>query len=1114
MPQDSTSPIANRQSHPQVTLPQAPIGPASVPVDTTLGQPTPSKPGPSRARPPEGPAPAQKPAQRNVSSTPAGPQRGAGSIDRATKALGREIDRTLSELARAKSPRAVASALKSLAKANEKALAKGADPARLQACTKKAIALLGTEDLGKLMRGLDGAAVVGAQDSLADHAPALWQLMTIGRVATDQVQEDALGKLDAAVGEALLGSIRGGAAFDIPIASARISNVFRHAEQSLGGLVAQGVLPLAPHQLRERADETVLSALANEPEAQHKLLICMSSADLHRLAAAAQRLQPHALADPLAGAIAERGAFLASMTEDACKEFLSQAPSAADVLPRDGKPPRLDEFLHRLGELEAHCARSGTQVPESVPHQMKRVHVQVAAALAAGREQLVRARPAELRRIDEAAQRLGVGEDVLLPLRTAAANRNAHLQLECLGALERTLSGIRARDPAATLRQLTQLEALTHDFADVSTAMGRRTPGDRSDIANKEIMRILPRFTTELLTDALEQLQGSFGRTLLATLLQASDDDRSPPEALARLTLVASQLEQLPEQIAARLNHDELAEGRSIFEPRHTEESPIFEPRLAEIPQRRTNAGPPPLEMRQAVQQVMGVAAPEHDNGTRRGVVNDVFRQTFETVLAEPPAAMETTSKKLPSGLEVSHGFFEDAKRRFDFRLPDGSPLIDHEKDFEGWNNLQVDEVVERIDAGAQRLLALYGGDRQVMFVATSRASQSSTAPLQLGAGAVSASGQPAQGNPARLPDGTHGYPFNKHWSSAESKSITFLVGAQGRPQLLVDYRHRGGALEPSNGSPRVYLDPQASSVRMRAHVEYPGPVGQLRALGVPTYEVHLVRHDFQKPYPPPTMQTLFAGDGFDEDGARRELEAHAVARGRGGIVPTVMAIDVFHAEATLEAAEAVVVANQPQAERGEKMRVAHGVVDQVTRQRGPALLACFDKALNEQVGTIRHRYPGDKEALRARPDWPRHMEPPETYDALLTSGSAEAIKAYHAFLRAPTQCPEFVEFSEALEVLRKSPDIAGARALYERWVKPEPTGATSFGAPGQPLPQHELRLNLRADTTQAVLDAIDRVANTPLDADLFGEARGELGAIVDSDLAPAFIADVVAGRA
>ena len=1106
MPNDSTSPISIRHSGTPVALPQEPIGPASGPAATSLGQPSAARPGPSRARSPEGPASARDPAKRNVSSMPAGPLRSAGSADRATKALHREIDRTLSALAVAKSPRAVASALKSLAKAQEKAAARGGTATQAQvridqgiARIEHGIAKLGAGDLGKLLHTLQGKVVGEAQALLGEDGAAVRLLSTIEHFVVAKGQEDAARTLHAEVGAALLASLRSSGTFDLHAAAREISNTFRLAEQSLARLSPQGLGRLSLRELHDHAEAAVLNALAGLSHGdQGTLMACMSSADLHRLAATAARLRPHVLEARVTQAISQRTDHLHSMMLEACEAFLSQDASATHVLPHDGHPPRIDTVLQRLPELEAHCALAGIPVPESVTHQLDRVRAHVAAALSTASGALLAARPAELRHVGEVARRLDMGEGSLRPLRAAATTWHGYLAKECSGLLRQTLTALRDGDPADALHRLAQLEAVTHELVDASLAMGDADARDRGAIANDMFPRILQAMEPELLAAAEKQLQGAFGCDLLATLYQASTDDRSPPEALARLMLVTNQLEQLPERIATTLRGDQPAKPGNPMLGR------------AEIPRREPQAGPLPLQMRQAVEHVLGVAAPEHGDDTRRGMVNEFFKRRFETVLAEPATVRETTPVRLPSGLEVSRGFFGDAQRRFDFRLPDGSPLIDYEKDLENWNMLSPDEITQRIDAGANRLLELYGGDAQTVLVATSRAFQSSTAPLQAGAAAVSLPGEPGDGNPARLADGTHGYAFNKHWSSAESTSITFLAGATGRPQLLVDLRHRGGALEPSNGGPRVYLDPQASSMRLRAHVEFPGPIGELRALGVPTYEAHLVPHAFQKPYPPPTMRTLFAKDSFDEDAARRELEAHAATRGRGGVVPTVMAIDAFSAAPTLEAAEAVLAANRPQAERGGKIQAARGVVERVTREQGAALVACFDRAMQEQVGLIRHRYLADMEDLRKRPDWPQGLEPPRTYDELLANGPPEAIKAYDALLRHPLACPEFVEFREGLEALRRSPDVAGARALYERWVKPERGDALNFDAPS---PQ-QLRLNLQDASTRHVRDAIDRVASAPLDPDLFDAARGELGTIVDSDLAPAFIADVTAGRA
>ena len=1114
MPQDSPSSVTNRHSSPPVTLPREPIASASGPADTTLGQPSVAIPGSSRARSPEGPSSAQSSTRRNVSSTLPGPVRGAGGTDRATKALGREIDRAISQLIRAKSPRAVASALKSLAKAQEKAVSKGGTAtqthARIEdskALIRQSIFELLDEDIGKLVESLRGDVVGAAQALLGEDGAAVSLLSTIEHFAVAEAQGLALNAIQAEVGTALQGALRSEGTFDVSVARSRISNAFRLAEQLLAGFAEKGILPLSPMVLREQAKETTLRALAQLSSGnQEALLVCMSSADLDRLAKTAAGMQLHGIEAHLDRAIAEHSGHLQEMTLDACETFLSQAASTADVLPHDGHPPRVDAILHRLNELEADCALHDASLPAPVTDQLAKVRAQIAAALAGVPKEPKVARAAELRHIEELARQLQLGDDAVLPLKAAATQAHRRLAFECETALQDTLAGASAGDPAAVLRHLARLEGLTRELVDASVAMGGNAPRDRAGIASDVLSPILRSLEPEQLESASTQLQGDFGSTLLATLHDACTDDRSPPEALTRLTLVASQLEQLPAQIAATLGKEEPSEAG------------IFAQHRAEIPPRAADAGPLPLEMRRAVQETLGVAAPEHGDDTRRGTVNTVFRQHFEAVLAEPASVTETMPVKLPSGLEVSRGFMEDAKRRFDFRLPDGSPLIDYAENVEAWNGKSSDEITRRIDAGAQRLLELYEGDAQAVLNATSRAFQSSTAPLQAGAAAVSHPGQPAEGNPARLPDGAHGYPCNMHWTSEQSKSITFLRGAKGQQQLLVDYRHRGGALELAepgqDGPQRIYLDPRKSSVRFRAHVEFTGRAGELRALGVPTYEVNLVRHAFQKPYPPPTMQTLFADDGFDEQAARDELEAHAAARGRGGVVPTVTAIDAFREEQNLEAAEAVLTANQPHTERGEKMQAAHDMVQRVTREQGAALVASFDKAVREQVALVDPLYQANVQALRAKLGWPKDLEPPPTYRKLLENGPPEAIRAFDAFLMSPTGCPEFVGFRQELEAFRRFPDVAGARALYERWVKPETTGAMDFGGPGQPHLQHEVRLNLRADTALSVLDAIDQVAHTPLDAELFDEARTELGTTIDSDLAPAFIADVSAGRA
>jgi hypothetical protein len=1111
MPQDSSSPVTNRQSNPHIAPLQQPIGPSVEAVDTTLGQPSVAQPGPSRARAPEGLALHPQPARRTLSSTPAGPLRGAGNTERGIKSLDREIGRTLSALTRAKSPLAVVSALKSLERAQATAEAQGAAPRLVDERIERGIARLGPKELARLHRGLSSETVVSAHASLMEDPPTARLLATLDHLVSAKTGDGALRAVHVELGGALRRALRTSDKRDLAVstAPARFTGVFQRAEQALGQLVEQGVLLLSPRQRCERADEAVLNAIADLGKDASAALAGMSSADLHRLAAAAQRLQPHALETRLALVIAERTEKLVDGARDAFKTFLSQPPSPDDLLSRDGQPPRIDAVLASLQALEAHAPPGGAQAPESISARLTQARKHFAASLAATSDHLNAASSTELRRIDDVARRLGVvDEDMLRPLRTAADNRYDRLRHQCSLTLEATLAGLRDGDPAATLHHLARLDALAHELVGARVVTDRRPfVGDGAAVADDEFGQFLRHVSPELLKAAAAQLQGEFGSDLLATLHDASADEGAPLEAVSRLTLVASRLEQLPEQIAQALA------SKQSDESTHPG---IFEKHLAEIPSSTDAERSLSMSMRVAVRQEMGVDARERGDGVRAGVVNNVFKQRVDEELAMPVNIKETALVQLPSGLQVSQGFVDDAQRHFDFRLPDGSPLIDYATSREEWKALTPDEVMRRIDEGAQKLLEFYGGDKEAVTLATRRASQGLVAPLHLAAWQASLPGQPTQGNPGQLPNGRPGYPFSKHWSSIQSTSVTFLRGADGHPQLLLDYRHRGGALESTDGMPMddsreggstsIYLDPETSFVRVRAHVAYHGSEGELHLMGVPTYEARIVPHAFQKVFPPPTMQTLYGKDTIHQSEARLQLGVHAAARGHRGVVPAVSAIDEFRAHPTLETAQAVAAANGPQANPGPKVSAARGVIEQVTRERAPALVACFDPARRELRAMIKERYPHDRIALRAWPDWPHGIEPPESYEALLGSGS-EAINAYNEFLRAD-RCSEFVEFNEALEVFSKLPDVAGARALYERWVKPEPTGLMNFDGPPQ-----QVRLNLTAATARAVLEAIERVADAPLDDKLFDEARDELGALIDSNLAPAFTADVIAGR-
>ncbi len=323
--------------------------------------------------------------------------------------------------------------------------------------------------------------------------------------------------------------------------------------------------------------------------------------------------------------------------------------------------------------------------------------------------------------------------------------------------------------------------------------------------------------------------------------------------------------------------------------------------------------------------------------------------QTMARVLEAPLSAAQQRDPATVGRYEMSRHFFGDAARQFSLYVddasqdqaspdlavpamrspsreatanasPGGRPLID-------WSgpgpsesriqelgvspdaavNLHVDlQTLARITDGYSRLVEFCGGDEAQARTLAHHLNQSVMAGLAETC---------ATSKPFSLPSGVRGYVLDgTTWSAPDGKkaadhktSITLSIGENGRPQLDVDDRIEGRApFIDVDGKMRYLSADSYVQTHFRAELT---ENGSLRLLEAPSFGFNLERDDFQKPYPPPTIELV---EGLAADDALvQDVLQYANTNGMGHHVYTLRALAAFEHEPTLANANAVVAASK-----------------------------------------------------------------------------------------------------------------------------------------------------------------------------------------------------------
>lgn len=1015
-------------------------------------------PAAARAVPRSGGAAASRPGGLAASAaSDSGPARlasaraGAGQ-PQARARFRSQLDRTLGAIAAGRAP---ATALRALAQAQ--AALGDAAAHEIEADLRAAVRSLAPKTLARLLARMGEPAFGALQVELRDADDALrWQLR-LQEAAHREAFERGEADLRAKAVATLARPGAGERAIARTLRAAR--DGYLDLCESLG----------APAPLRRACDDFARDAVARAlatlaPPALAAALAGASSlelADVKDALAHGEGSVPAAVSTALGRAVAARTQALRGALDAATRAV--PAPHATALQqpgPRAQWRARLAAASKAYDDLRAHGER----------HALRDVDLEDASAafyrLASGFVEattpLLQALPTdELLALAALAQQYDVAADAVLE---EIAHRRGAVAEWFQQALQRFAGAVLAREPAAAVRWLAELAELARTLRGVDAAQP-------ADAHATDALPLLAWSLQQLAPADLEHLQrelaGPFGRDALRALGAAAAAPHPPSdEACARAALAASMLEQVMRHV------DRLAPARAADAAAPASEAPPA----------TTSAA-----LEHAVAAVFGVALPLEGPDVRRGVFEGPLRAHLvdESVgLGRPSTTAERMTRPLPGGMAIGLQCHDAAMQGLDLRLPDGRPLLPGGAGFD-----PPEAKRRRLAAGIDELVAHFGGDaraRAQVTALTLRASDECFEPFVQGFEL-----HDDESNPARMHD-VAGNPLAPHRTAPTTRTITFLRGPGGEPRMRLDLERRGGAFAPADGRAPIVLDGARSCVRTSVLLELVDNTGRLRVVGAPGYEIRLVASANQKSYPLPGYGNLYGADGIAE--ARRDLAAHARARGGHQLVEAAHALQQFAETPTLERAERAAHAAGrahdmlPEARLDEPARLLAPTLQPLVNALRVALDVPY-QAVVEKMGPI-------YASARLQPGRARW---PQKFTAVLVG---EQFADCRAALSAQPGTSEMMQFLEACNELRRNPSVIKARTVFERWIKrtPRPGNRTI------PLP-----------LDQRALDAIERqlaaIASQLVDPRLFEAQQQALQRWTVAEL-PGFHAALREGKA
>lgn len=994
------------------------------------------------------------------------------------------IDEAIDGIIKNASPQSVEALLLSLEQADARLSAQGGDTgSHYDALLKTVIHSLEDERVAALIKALNGDVVGQVQGRLAGHPVAERWLMQVEQSAQQILQERSLIETSGIIQKAV-------SAIESSAPASRIGSLMKTSFQptaNLFSVVRNAGGSFALSEAEELAEQAIavqscLSELTTDK--LDRLLQATETRDLRRLALAGPQ---GAVAQALSNEIAARTARLTELVHAGAAELLSHDPRNAAEDPTGplqdpvGFAQSVSQFAQDLKSLREHCACHGQDFPAATN--------EILASVLDHSEELLR--PDNLLLGELSNQRLGsfaatlkeLGiERATASLEAETRRRLAPLETAYQEACVQAFQGLIANNPEQILSGLKAMEetfrTLKETRNDVCLDMGG---APEIALLREDLTRgVLAQMDDGQAMQLFAALQNPDNKALLEGIFEASEAANRAHEdnGLGRqLNTMGAYLDESVGLVATALTQ------RGISIPRNEESGRLIMPSSGErYSAKQTNAA-----TRQAIHSLFSVdIEPSGKARLTRGAVDRQFRASIAQIQESPISAHEQSLVALPFGHTVGAQFFRDAMRKTDFRLPDGSALID----YSDWGGLTEEQKQERVEEGFLALTSLFDdsdGKAEDHARALTLISHQG-----LCAGFLGACVQNSEHNPIRLPDGRPVIINSDPGDGSHlSQRISFKRSESGVVSVQNEYAidHVAHAIR-APGMQDVWLDPAVSRLSFSLEVTQAAD-GHAIISGSPAYDFRLDVSAWQKPYPRPTAAdvrnlALPFQDDFLEFAQSRQSDENLLAQ---------RAINAFRAQPTLSAAQGIVsefIGEGAPAQVNSSEATLAPIVGAV-RQHAQALAAAFAPAVQEVDRMIEGNF--YHPPLDGLPGWPVGYPTPLSYASLLGGGNQQAIDAFHAFISDPLRAPEIIAFKNALAELSANPTLERAQQLFD--------AITAEGS--------ETQINLSSVQSQQIRQAIQGAIQLP--PALFDQLDTELVSLISADILPRFVAEVESAR-
>lgn len=918
-----------------------------------------------------------------------------------------------------------------------------------------------------------GSALQGhlAKDPAAERYSMLLE-QKVKHALTGQVMQQTQGRVGQAVSDALALVKQDGPQSQARAALTLVS-VLGNADGGLGewaSSVGSGLSHPEQQALVTNMAQQALGALA--PEDRDAVLNAAPSEVLARLATSHADKGVHAA---VSRTIEERTNLLNAQAQSLAEPLLArQLGDKALVL--DGSNAAafvkdLDALAASVHALRAHTKATGQAFPEAVDAALAKLLGPLEDRIQSPKANLSALTDAQFSTLREGLKALGV-PDSAKAIANDAARRLAPGLAQVQTQLGASFTALLTGQPA---QMLSSAQALNNTM---NQAIEQRKTVLNDLQGAPEIMRLregqvqqaLANLPEAQLFDLFAQLQSPRFAALQEGLYAAVDAaNQGGRDDIGRdITQMAVILDELKGQVIDQM------EARGVKLPRDPDTGRLIMPSADE----RFTAANLEQGLRDALRAQFGVAIDVAgrailQSGVVRGGALAVMAPLVEFAPTKPPE-----QKPLSTGVVISNQMYMDAFRSMGVAV-EGMPGLDRSN----WDTLDDSTKEARIAALGTQLLGVVGNDPAKLMTLTDLMHQGMAAGFEVLLHSPD--------NPIKLPNGESVVPRKAANGGRDQLSMQVRRDpTSGDVYVRLNFdQNPTGSMVRADGS-TIQTNPTTSyfSYSYEAKVNFAN--GKLEMSGPVGFRYNLAADpDWQKPYPrpsslaSPTPQDVGALLA-NSDGVA-ELGAFMKSRYNEESLAVVTAIDAFIAAPTLQKAEALrdqfLLGNSPQyintsnALLGPVLNAIDGV-RQTRNQTLDAALGVIEQDLAAETDVALYQPLLNNNGVTGLPGWPQGFAVPASYGALLASGNAAAINAFHAYADHPTRTPENGAFRNALADFRNAPTEAKAQAMFATFIQ----SATQRHAGPNAMP---LNLsNTQVQSFAAVLNAPTAMLSTTFD--------------------------------